>query len=243
MPFWDRTAMLVGEEGVALLAQKRVAVFGLGGVGGHACEALARAGIGALDIFDADTVAESNRNRQLVALRSTEGQPKAEVMARRIADINPDCRVRPFQVFYGPDTAAEYPLDGYDYAVDAIDTITAKLELARRADEAGVPLISSMGAGNKLHPERFEVADIYSTSCCPLARVMRKELKKMGIARLKVVYSQEPPVQVRQAAGDEEGLPGAEGRRKDTPGSISFVPAAAGLILAGAVVRDLLGIE
>lgn len=243
MPFWDRTALLVGEEGVAKLAQKRVAVFGLGGVGGHACEALVRAGVGALDLFDADVVEESNLNRQLVALRSTLGQAKVEVMAHRIADINPGCQTHARQVFYGPDNAGDYPLAGYDYVVDAIDTVTAKLELAGRADAAGVPLISSMGAGGKLRPGCFEVADIYETSGCPLARVMRKELKKRGVERLKVVYSREP---ARPRLGEPREPPADDGtvlRRKIPPASISFVPAAAGLVLAGVVVRDLLGIE
>lgn len=240
MAFWDRTALVIGPEGVRRLAKAHVAVFGLGGVGGHAAEALARAGVGVLTLLDADVVEETNLNRQLVALHSTLGQLKVEVMARRIADINHDCRVWAHRVFYGRDTAEDYPLDGYDYVVDAVDTVTAKLELARRAHEAGVPLISSMGAGNKMRPERLELADIYETSGCPLARVMRKELKKLGIERLKVVYSKEEPLpRLEQTEAPEPGAP----RRKIPPGSISFVPAAAGLILAGAVVRDLLGIE
>lgn len=242
MPFWDRTARVLGEAGVERLAASRVALFGLGGVGGHACEALARAGVGALALFDADSVEETNLNRQLVALRSTLGQPKVEAMARRVADINPDCRVETYPIFYGPGNGADFPLGGYDYVVDAVDTVSAKLELARRAREAGVPLISAMGAGDKLHPERLELADIYETSGCPLARVMRRELRKLGIERLKVVYSREEPRRAPGREPDEDAGAGAP-RRKPPPGSTSFVPGAAGLILAGAVVRDLLGIE
>lgn len=245
---FGRTAMLIGEDGVACLAAKRVAVFGIGGVGGTACEALARAGVGALDLFDDDTVAESNINRQVVALHSTVGQPKTSVMARRIADINPACKVRGHRVFYTPQNADEFPLEHYDYIVDAVDTVSAKLEIITRAKAAGVPVISAMGAGNKLHPELFEVADIEKTSVCPLARVMRRELKKRGIRGVKVVYSKEEPLAIPAEKQPEE-QPAAEapvrpGTPKTVvPGSISFVPAAAGLVLAGAVVRGLLGLE
>lgn len=232
--------MLVGDEGVRRLAQKRVAVFGVGGVGGAVCEALARAGIGALALFDNDRVSESNLNRQIVALHSTIGQQKVAVMAQRIADINPDCQVRVFPIFYTPQNAGRYAMDGYDYVVDAVDTVTAKLEIILRARSAGVPVISAMGAGNKLHPECFEVADIEKTSGCPLARVMRRELKKRDIHGVKVVYSKEPPLHPRPAPGDEAC---GDGPAERTPGSISFVPGAAGLVLAGAVVRDLLGLE
>ncbi len=246
MPYWDRSALLLGEDGVRTLSQKRVAVFGLGGVGGHACEALARAGVGALDLFDADLVEETNRNRQLVALCSTEGQAKTEVMAGRVADINPDCHVRAHTLFYVPDNAEDYPLQAYDYVVDAVDTVAAKLELARRAHEAGVPLVSSMGAGNRLHPERFEVADIYETSVCPLARVMRRELRRLGIPALRVVYSTEPPLKAGQNTGGGTaflaGGPGEQHERNAVVGSVSFVPGAAGLVLAGEVVRGLLGL-
>lgn len=222
----ERTAMLIGSDGVEKLRQKRVAVFGVGGVGGHLCEALARAGVGALDLFDPDVVAESNLNRQAVALRSTLGKRKVEVMAARIADIDPACAVTVHPVFYLPENAESYPLEGYDMIADAVDTVAAKLELAVRANAAGVPLVSAMGTGNKLRPELLELTDISKTSVCPLARVMRKELKKRGIDHLQVVCSTEPPVKT--------------GSR--TPGSISFVPAAAGLIMAGAVVRRLLGL-
>lgn len=240
-----RTGMLIGPEGLATLAQKRVAVFGLGGVGGHLCEALARAGLGALDIFDDDTVAESNLNRQLVALRSTLGQPKAEAMTRRIADISPACKVRPQRVFYMPENAADYPFDAYDYVADAVDTVSAKLEIIARAKAAGIPVISCMGTGNKLHPEALRLADIADTHTCPLARVMRKELKKRGILGLRVLFSVEAPLRPRAACEEppqpQSARPG-EGK-KNPPGSVSFVPAAAGLIMAGQIVRDLLGID
>ncbi|MDL2325201.1 tRNA threonylcarbamoyladenosine dehydratase, partial [Ruminococcaceae bacterium OttesenSCG-928-A16] len=189
-----RTEMLVGEDAVALLAAKRVAVFGVGGVGGFVCEALARAGIGQLDIFDDDVVSISNLNRQIVALQSTVGRRKTSVMAQRIADINPACVVTEHAVFYTPQNADDYPLGVYDYIVDAVDTVSAKLEIITRAVAAGVPVISAMGAGNKLHPELFEVADIEKTSVCPLARVIRKELKKRNIHGVKVVYSKEEPL-------------------------------------------------
>lgn len=247
MPPFDRTAMLIGPEGLELLARKRVAVFGVGGVGGHVCEALARAGVGALDLFDDDTVAESNLNRQIVALHSTLGQPKVQVMAQRIADINPACRVQAHRVFYLPQNAESYPLQACDYVVDAVDTVSAKLEIICRAVAAGVPVISSMGTGNKLHPEQLRLARIEETSLCPLARIMRKELKKRGIGGVRVVYSKEAPLQPRgDLSGAETALEQApEGRpgvpKNNSPGSISFVPAAAGMILAGAVVRDLLG--
>lgn len=243
----SRTAMLIGQGGVSLLKTKHVAVFGIGGVGGHVCEALARAGVGALTLFDKDTVAESNINRQIVALRSTLGMPKAEVMAARILDINPECRVTAHTVFYTPQNADEYPFGGYDYIVDAVDTVAAKLTLIERAKAAGVPIISAMGAGNKLHPEKFDVMDISKTQACPLARVMRRELKKRGISKVKVVCSSEVPLKPAQAeagGADDAGESTAQAApqtRKDTPGSISFVPSAAGLVLAGAVVRDLLG--
>lgn len=229
-----RTAMLLGEGGVKRLQRARVAVFGVGGVGGYACEALARAGVGALDLFDMDRVSLSNINRQIVALHSTVGRYKTEVMAERIKDINPDCLVTVRNVFYLPENAAEYPLEGYDYVVDAVDTVAAKIELALRAKAAGVPLIAAMGAGNKLDPTRFTVTDLSKTSGCPLARVMRRELKARGITHLKVVYSTEP------AATAPEDAPTVEQENgKRAPGSLSFVPSVAGLILAGEVIRDL----
>lgn len=229
-----RTAMLLGEGGVKRLQRARVAVFGVGGVGGYACEALARAGVGALDLFDMDRVSLSNINRQIVALHSTVGRYKTEVMAERIKDINPDCRITVHNVFYLPENAAEYPLEDYDYVVDAVDTVAAKIELALRAKAAGVPLIAAMGAGNKLDPTRFTVTDLAKTSGCPLARVMRRELKARGITHLKVVYSTESAAAVPADAptvGQENG--------KRAPGSLSFVPSVAGLILAGEVIKDL----
>lgn len=220
---FERTALLLGEAGLDRLQQKHVAVFGVGGVGGYAVEALARSGVGELTIVDRDEVTESNINRQIIATVKTIGRKKVDVMEERIADINPDCVVHKYSCFYLPETAAEFDFSEYDYVVDAVDTVTAKIELVLRAQEAGVPVISSMGAGNKLDPARFEVADIYDTSVCPLARVMRRELKKRGIKKLKVVYSKEEPL----------------AKRKAVPGSIAFVPSAAGLILAGVVVREL----
>lgn len=218
-----RTRMLVGDEGIEKLWNSRVAVFGLGGVGGYAAEALARACIGSLDLVDKDVVDATNLNRQILALRSTVGRPKVEVMKERIFDLDPEIGVTSHHCFFLPET--EFDFSGFDYVVDAIDTVTAKLDLIQRARQAGVPVISSMGTGNKLDPARFEVAAIAQTSVCPLAKVMRRELKKRGITDLKVVYSKEEPLKQKE--------PGA-------PASISFVPPAAGLILAGEVVRDLL---
>jgi len=231
-PF-TRTELLLGSKVMERLRASRVAVFGIGGVGSYAAEGLARSGIGALDLFDSDTVSVSNLNRQLVALHSTVGRLKTEVMAERIREINPACAVSAHTVFYSADTADSVKLSAFDYLVDAIDTVSSKLELIERAVRAGVPVISAMGAGNKLDPTRFEVADISETSVCPLARVVRKELRARGIERLKVVYSREPPLH-----------PSTEGERRGTagrpaPGSISFVPSVAGLILAGEVVKDL----
>jgi tRNA A37 threonylcarbamoyladenosine dehydratase len=222
-----RTAMLVGQEALSRYCGARVAVFGVGGVGGYVCEGLARAGIGALDLFDHDAVSLSNINRQIIALHSTVGQKKVDVMASRIADINPDCRVTAHQVFYLPENAHLYPLENYTYVADAIDTVTAKIELAVRAREAGVPLISSMGTGNKLDPTAFRVTDISKTKVCPLARAVRTRLRKIGINHLKVVYSEEEP---HVTAADGERLP---------PASVSFVPGVAGLILAGQIIVDL----
>lgn len=229
----SRTAMLLGDEAVETLARARVAVFGIGGVGGYVAEALARAGVGALDLIDSDTVSVSNINRQIIALHSTVGRLKVEVMAERIRDINPDCRVRTFPLFYLPDTADQFDFSNYDYIADAVDTVSAKIDLAVRAHEAGVPIIAAMGAGNKLDASAFEVADISKTSVCPLARVMRVELRKRGIHHMKVVYSKEEPV---NAAPPSDQLGGA---RRSTPGSISFVPGAAGLIMAGEIIKDL----
>ncbi len=230
---FSRTALLLGDEALARLKKARIAVFGVGGVGGYAVEALARSGVGALDLIDNDTVAQSNINRQIIALNSTVGQYKADAAAKRVLDINPECDVRAVKVFYMPETADEFDFTRYDYIIDAIDTVTGKLALARQAQDAGTPIISCMGAGNKLDPTAFEVADIYDTSICPLARIMRKECRARGIKRLKVVYSKEMPA--RPVKKIEE-----QTVRRDTPGSVSFVPPVAGLIIAGEVIKDLI---
>lgn len=232
-----RTELILGTEAMVTLAQSHVAVFGIGGVGGHAAEALARSGVGSLTIVDSDTVELTNLNRQIVATRETIGQPKVEAMARRIYSINPQCHVIARQCFYLPETAGQFDFAQYDYVVDAVDTITAKLQLAEEAQRCGVPVISSMGAANKLDPSAFRVADISQTSVCPLAKVMRKECRKRGIRSLKVVYSQEPPVQPQTIADREEPALG----RHVVPGSTAFVPSVAGLIIAGEVVKDLVG--
>ena len=222
---FERTALLLGGEKLEKLAGSRVAVFGVGGVGGYVVEALARGGIGALDLIDNDVICLSNLNRQIIALHSTIGMAKVEAAAQRIADINPECTVRRHKCFYLPQNRAEFDFASYDYVVDAIDTVTAKIDLILAAKEAGVPVISAMGCGNKLDPTRFEVADLADTTMDPLARVMRRELKKRGVLHVKVVYSREPAIKPRE-----------EGR---TPGSVSFVPSAAGLVIAGEVIRDL----
>ena len=229
-----RTEMLLGAEALARLQRARVALFGLGGVGGYALEALARSGIGQLDLIDSDTVSVSNLNRQILATHATIGMSKAEAGRRRGLDINPDCVVRAYSVFYTPDTAGSFDFSRYDYVVDAIDTVTGKLALVQQAHEAAVPIISCMGTGNKLDASRLEVADISKTSMCPLARVMRRELGKRGIRHLKVVYSKEEAL--TPTGWEEEAA--ALGKRQ-IPGSAAFVPGAAGLILAGEVVRDL----
>ena len=231
---FTRTELLLGEEAMARLSAARVAVFGIGGVGSFAAEALARAGVGALDLFDDDKVCLTNINRQLIATHKTIGQKKVEVMRERILDINPKCIVTAHECFYGADNAEEYDLSVYDYIVDAIDTVSSKLLLIERAFQANVPVISCMGAGNKLDPTRFTVADIYATSVCPLARVMRRELKKRGIPALKVVYSTEEAIQPQET----EEL--KRGSRRAVPGSVSFVPPVAGFILASEVVKDLI---
>ncbi len=230
---FSRTALLIGEEGVEKLKKARVAVFGVGGVGGYAVEALARSGVGALDLIDKDKVSVSNINRQIIALHSTVGRLKTEVAAERIKDVNPDICVRVHNVFYLPETAEQFDFSQYDYVVDAIDTVSGKLALIEQAKRANVPVISSMGAGNKLDPTAFEVADITKTSVCPLARVMRRELKKRGIEHLKVVYSKEEPIP--SSLTDEDS-------GKSVPGSIAFVPSVVGLILAGEVIKDLIKI-
>ena len=232
-PF-SRARMLLGDEAMERLGQAGVAVFGLGGVGGAAAEALGRAGIGRLALFDPDRVAPTNLNRQTAALHSTIGRLKAEVMRDRLLDIHPGADVTAYPLFYAADNADGVDLSMFSYIVDAIDTVTSKLLLAERAMAVGVPLISCIGTGNKLDPSRLRVADIADTRVCPLARVMRRELKKRGIFHLKVVYSEEPP----QVPLFEEP---ADASRRQTPGSVSFVPPAAGLLLASAVVRDLIG--
>ena len=230
MEAFSRTELLLGEQAMRNLARSRVAVFGVGGVGGYVVEALARSGVGALDLVDSDTVSPSNLNRQIIALRSTLGRYKVDVAAERVRDINPDCQVTVHKLFYLPETQDQFDFTRYDYVVDAIDTVTGKLALVEQARAAGTPIICSMGAGNKLDPAAFEVADIYDTSVCPLAKVMRVACRKRGIPHLKVVYSRETPVAVRTVAAD--------GRRA-VPGSIAFVPSAAGLVLAGEVIKDL----
>ena len=225
-----RTALLVGEAGMARLAEARVAVFGVGGVGGYVVEALARAGVGTLSLFDADTVSESNLNRQVIALHSTVGQPKVQAAAARVRDIDPAIRVHTHEVFYLPENAEQFDLSGYDYVVDAVDTVSAKMELIRRARAAGVPIICSLGTGNKLDPTAFRVTTIEKTDTCPLARSVRALCRKEGIKGVRVVYSTEEP---RGATLDD-------GHGRHAPGSISFVPAAAGLAIAAEVVRELL---
>jgi len=231
-----RTELLLGVEAMRHLAECRVAVFGIGGVGGYTVEALARSGIGALDLIDDDRVSLTNLNRQLYALRSTVGQYKVDAAERRILDINPECRVTTYKTFFLPETQDRFDFTQYDYVVDAIDTMKGKLALVEKADAAGTPIICAMGAGNKLDPTAFRVADIYQTSVCPLARIMRGECRKRGIKRLKVVYSREIPVRPmgEVPADDRTGS-----SRRDIPGSTAFVPAAAGLIIAGEVVKDL----
>ena len=226
--------MLLGERAMEKLQNAHVAVFGIGGVGGHLCEALARAGVGAIDLYDSDCVSVSNINRQIVALHSTVGRQKTEVMRERILDINPDCRARVFNTFYLPENADDYPLDGYTYIADAIDTVSAKIELAVRSQAAGVPIIAAMGAGNRTDPTRFAVTDIFSTSGCPLARTMRRELKSRGVRSLKVVFSDEP---VTEAPADAPTV--ASDGKKAPIGSLSFVPSVVGLIMAREIVFDL----
>ena len=238
-----RTRLLVGDEPLERLKNAKIAVFGVGGVGGYAVEALARSGVGTLHLYDDDTVSESNLNRQLAALHSTLGQPKAEVMARRVRDINPGCQAEAFRMFYLPQNADQVDLSQYDYVVDCIDTVTAKLELVTRCTALKVKIISAMGTGNKFDPSAFVVTDISKTQGCPLARTMRKELRKRGVHHLKVVYSTELPTSPLRPADFEppetsDTRPGSTARR-DTPGSMPFVPAAAGLLLASAVVREL----
>lgn len=229
---FSRTELLIGKEGIEKLSKSHVAVFGIGGVGGYVVEALVRSGIGAIDIIDNDTVCESNINRQIYATTKTIGKNKVDVAKERILEINPNIKVKTFQMFFTPQTADEFDFSNYDYIVDAIDTVVGKLSLIEKAKEYGVPIICSMGAGNKLDPTKFEVADISKTSVCPLARVIRTELKKRKIKDVKVVYSKEQPIKPNSTLNPQTN--------KQTPGSIAFVPSVAGLIIAGEVIKDII---
>ncbi|MBQ8836236.1 MAG: tRNA threonylcarbamoyladenosine dehydratase [Clostridia bacterium] len=228
---FSRTERLIGADALNKLKNARVAVFGIGGVGSYTVEALARAGVGALDLIDNDDVAESNLNRQIIALHSTVGKAKVDVAAARVKDINPNCTVTCHKMFVLPENIEQLPLSSYDFIVDAIDTVSSKIALAVLGEKLNIKVISSMGTGNKLDPTKFEVTDIYKTSVCPLARVMRTELKKRGIKKLKVVYSKEEPIKVENVS---------EERRRAVPASISFVPSVAGLIIAGEIIKDLI---
>jgi len=239
---FSRTELLLGKPAMEHLSECRVAVFGIGGVGGYVCEALARSGVGALDLIDDDKICLTNINRQIIATGKTVGKYKTDVMQERILDINPDAVVNAYKCFFLPENASDFPFDKYDYVVDAIDTVTAKIELVMQCQNAGVPIISSMGAGNKLDPTQFRVADIYKTRVDPLAKVMRRELKKRGVKKLKVVYSEEEPVVPFDDTADCQNDCGAErpgSKRRSIPGSTAFVPSVAGLIIAGEVIKDL----
>ena len=248
---FSRTELLLGKEAMERLAASHVAVFGIGGVGGYACEALVRSGVGNFDLVDDDKVCLTNLNRQLIATRKTVGQYKTDVMKERMLDINPDVNIRVRKCFFLPENAHEFPFEEYDYIIDAVDTVTAKIELIMKAKEKNVPVISCMGAGNKLDPSGFKVADIYETKICPLAKVMRRELRKRGVESLKVVYSEEEPTRPL----DDMSIscrtncicpPDAKHKcteRRDIPGSVAFVPSVAGLIIAGEVVKDLAKIK
>ena len=246
---FSRTQLLLGKEAMDALSASRVAVFGIGGVGGYVCEALVRSGVGAFDLIDDDKICLTNLNRQLIATRSTVGKYKVDVMEARMKDINPNVDIRTHKCFFLPENSDEFPFSEYDYIVDAVDTVSAKLSLAVKAQEAGVPIISSMGAGNKLDATAFRVADIYKTSMDPLARVMRRELKKRGVKKLKVVYSQEQPIRPIEDMSISCRThcicpPGAKHKcteRRDIPGSTAFVPSVVGLIIAGEIVRDISG--
>lgn len=244
---FSRTELLLGKEAMEQLSKARVAVFGVGGVGGYACEALVRSGIGAFDLIDDDKVCLTNLNRQIIATRKTVGKYKTDVMKERMLEINPDVDVAIHKCFFLPENADEFPFEEYDYIIDAVDTVTAKIELVMKAQEKNVPIISSMGAGNKLDASMFQVADIYKTKVCPLAKVMRRELKKRGVKKLKVVYSEEKPTRPIEdmAISCRTNCicpPGAKHKcteRRDIPGSVAFVPSVAGLIIAGEVIKDL----
>lgn len=242
---FSRTELLIGSDGMKKLQKARVAVFGVGGVGGYAVEALARSGVGILDIIDADKVCLSNLNRQIIATRKTVGAYKVDAAKERILDINPEAVVHAHRCFYLPETAEQFDFTQYDYVVDAIDTVTGKIELVMQADRADTPMISSMGAGNKMDPTAFMVADIYQTNVCPLAKVMRRELKKRGIKKLKVVYSEEKPLTPlantdNQQAYDTMDHVREGASRRQTPGSNAFVPSVVGLIIAGEVIKDII---
>lgn len=258
MEQFSRTKLLIGEDGIDKLANARVAIFGVGGVGGYVCEALVRSGVGAFDIIDNDNVCMSNLNRQIIATRSSVGKSKVDVMRERMLDINPEVIVNARNCFFLPENSNEFPFEEYDYVVDAVDTVAAKLELVMKCQEYGVPIISSMGAGNKIEASAFKVSDIYSTKVCPLARVMRNELKKRGVKKLKVVYSEEKPItpdfkaannsqtcdsSVEASGQENEASEYKAARRRSTPGSLAFVPSVAGLIIAGEVVKDLTSIK
>ena len=234
---FSRTERLLGNQAMQCLSEARVAVFGVGGVGGYVVEALARSGVGALDLIDSDTVNCSNINRQIIALHSTIGKYKVDVMKERIADINPGCKVTVHRCFYLPENKDDFDFTQYTYVVDAVDTVAAKIQLVLQAKEAGDPIISSMGAGNKLNPAEFEVADIYKTSVCPLAKVMRRELKQRGVKKLKVVYSKEEAIKPLEEIREEQGT---TPRKRVAPGSVAFVPSVAGLIIASEVVKDII---
>ena len=236
---FSRTELLIGKEGMERLSNSRVAVFGVGGVGGYTVEALARSGIGELDLIDNDQVALTNLNRQIIATTKTLGRDKVDVAKERVMEINPSAKVNIYKKFYLPETKEEFDFTKYDYVVDAIDTVSGKIALVEQAKEAGVPIISSMGAGNKLDPTAFRVADIYKTSVCPLAKVMRRELKKRGIRKLKVVYSEEMPIVPEKNAEMEQAEPT---QKRQVPGSVAFVPSVLGLIIAGEVIKDLAGV-
>lgn len=248
---FSRTQLLLGREAMEKLAKARVAVFGIGGVGGYVCEALVRSGVGSFDLIDDDKVCLTNLNRQIIATRKTVGRYKAEVMEERMRDINPNIDVTLHKCFFLPENADEFPFDEYDYVVDAVDTVTAKIEIIMRAQSFNVPVISCMGAGNKLDPTAMRVADIYQTKMCPLAKVMRHELKKRGVKKLKVVYSEEKPTRPLEDMSISCRThcicpPGAQHKcteRRDIPGSVSFVPSVAGLIIAGEVVKDLTSVK
>lgn len=248
---FSRTQLLLGESAMQELANKRVAVFGIGGVGGYACEALVRSGIGAFDLIDDDKVCLTNLNRQIIATRKTVGKYKTEVMKERMLEINPNVDVRIHNCFFLPENADKFPFNEYDYIIDAVDTVTAKISIIMKANELGIPVISSMGAGNKLDPTAFMVADIYKTRVCPLAKVMRRELKKRGVKKLKVVYSEEQPTRPIEDMSISCRTncicpPGEEHKcteRRDIPGSVAFVPSVVGLIIAGEVIKDIAGVN